>query len=881
MSKVKQHQSYGLSGEWRLILQDVGRGNLQQAIDLYEDGNTIECKVPGDVHIALTEAGVIEDPLIDLNGEDCRWLEEKEFWYIKVFDIEEDFVQDYEEITFEGLDLTSDIWLNNKYIGCHNNAFIGKTIDITSNIKVGKNLLVVRIDDGVNSVKEKPIELMKYSWNNDQPYRVWMRKPQYVYGWDWTIWLPTCGIWKDVHIDSYHKAYINDVYIETQFEGNRISKADNISLGINIELKALKNEKYTLQCELYKDGRYDDANSPISICSKDVILEASIVNYNMKLEIKEPNLWWPNKSGMPYLYCVKVQIKDNEGKIIDTSVRKHGLRTVEIDKQDLGDNQKSFTFKINDNLIFVKGANHVPADCLLGRITDEKDRRILEAAADANMNMIRVWGGGVYASEAFMDGCDELGLMVWHDFMFACGYYPDYDEKFYEEIKIEATVAIKRLRNHVSLVGWSGNNEIQEMYTSAKEYHEELPWYGGRFYEELLPSLVKSLCSDRIYRESSPYGGDMPASYEEGDQHTWHFTHRPNWEHYLDLWRFTDFDFKFLSEFGIIGAMNIESAKKCIKAEAFNPDSHEWLYHTNTTSEHQLLNIIVNKYFGDCSKMDIQEYILKSQVIQAEIMRHIYDELRARKFRCSGILLWTLSDSYGIHNWSVIDYYLGKRPVYYYLKRSMAPLGLTLKGYEAQNFDGMANYKKYYKGEVKPIEVTVINDTLEDKDVFFEYRILTVNGQVLKSGEIAQNIEANSTRVYANIDFSDIKKDIIPEETFLHAKISCEGETLNENRYFFAPYNKLNLSAADIECTVNRISDIKVKMKLQSTTFVWMLHLATPDGINPSDNDFDLISNEAKYIEVEVENAENYMPEFFSLNPRTKVKIINDSKCLN
>lgn len=879
MSKGKQHNSYSLSGEWRLSVQDISKGNLEQAIDLYEAGSTISCKVPGDIHIALAEEGIIEDPLIDVNSKECKWLEKKEFWYVKSFDIQEDFIQDYTEITFEGLDLTSHIWLNNQYIGCHNNAFIGKIFDISSYIKVGKNLLVVRIDDGVNSVKNQSTELMKYAWNNEQPYRALMRKPQYVYGWDWTIWLPTCGIWKDVHIDSYHKSYIKDVYVQTQFEGNQITKAGNINLNINIELEILKNQNYTLQCEVYEDERYDEASSPISICSKDIVMEvASVVNCNIKLDLKEPKLWWPNKSGVPYLYYIKVSLKDDEGNIIHNTTRKHGLRTVEIDQQDLGDNQKSFTFKINDNLIFVKGANHVPADCLLGRITDEKDRAILEAAADANMNMIRVWGGGIYESEGFMNVCDELGLMVWHDFMFACGYYPDYDEKFYEEIRTEGTVAIKRLRNHVSLIGWSGNNEIQEMYVSTKEYHKDLPWYGGRLFEELLPSLVKSLCPDRIYRESSPYGGDMPASYEEGDQHTWHFTHRPGWEHYLDLWHFTDFDFKFLSEFGIIGAMNIESAKKCIQAKSLNPDSAEWLHHTNTTSEHQLLNMMVNTYFGDYSQMSIQEYTLKSQVIQAEIMRHIYDELRARKFRCSGILLWTLSDSYGIHNWSVIDYYLGKRPVYYYLKRSMAPVSIALKGYEAQNFDGMSHYKEYYRGEVQPIEVTVMNDTLEEKDVLLEYRILTIDGQVLKNGQIMKKAKANSAQVYMNIDFADIKNDIIQEETFLHAKISCNGEFLNENRYFFAPYNKLNLKPADIKCTVSEISSTKVELALEAASFVWMLHVATPDGVDPSDNDFDLISNEIKYIEVEVENAVDYIPEFYCLNPSINIDIINNVK---
>lgn len=879
MNKDKKHILYSLSGEWRLSLQDTCKGTLEQAMILHDEGKTIQCKVPGDVHIALTEAGIIKDPLVDINSEECRWLEEKEFWYTKTFDIEENFVQDYTEITFEGLDLTADIWLNNEFIGRHNNAFIGKTFDITSNIKIGTNVLAVRIDDGVNGVKDQSVELMEHSWNNTQPYRALMRKPQFVYGWDWTIWLPTCGIWKDVHIDSYCKSYIKDVYVQTEFQGEQITKSDKINLSIDIQLEILKKENYILECEVYEDQRYDEVSSAIAVCRKDIVMEeASSMNCNMKLTLNEPKLWWPNKSGLAYLYNIMVNVKDDHGNVVHSETRRHGLRTVAIDEQELGNNQKSFTFKINDTLIFAKGANHVPADCLVGRITDEKNRALLEATAEANMNMIRVWGGGIYESEGFMEACDELGIMVWHDFMFACGYYPDHDINFYEEIRTEATAAIKRLRNHVSLIGWSGNNEIQEMYLATKEQQKDLHWYGGRLYEELLPELVKSFCGDRVYRESSPYGGESPASYEEGDQHTWHFTHRPAWEHYLDLWRFTDFDFKFLSEFGIIGAMNMESTVKCIKEKSLNPGSEEWHHHTNTTSEHQLLNIVVDKYFGDYSKFNLQEYILKSQVIQAEIMRHIYDDLRCRKFRCSGILLWTLSDSYGVHNWSVIDYYLGKRPVYYYLKRSMAPLGLVLKGYDAQNFEGMSHYKEYYKGEVQPIAVTVMNDMLEEKYVILEYRILKINGQVLKQGRMTKKIEANSVQEFTNIDFTDIMADFAPEETFLHAQISCEGEFVNENRYFFAPYSKLKLDEAKVKCTINKISSTKVELVLEGTSFVWMLHLATPDGVKPHDNDFDLIPGDIRRVEVEVENTLEYIPEFNSLNPSIKIELCTLNK---
>ncbi len=871
---VEKRKMYTLSGEWELCMQDIEKGNINN-IDLIFEKEGIKCNVPGDVHNAFTQAGIIEDPLIDLNSRKCRWMEEKEFWYRKVFYIENAFIKDYTEIVFEGLDLTADIWINNSYIGRHNNAFIEKVIDISKYIKSSENVLIVRIDGGINSVKNKPVDLMEKSWNNEQPYRAWMRKPQFVYGWDWTIWMPTCGIWRDVYINSYESAGIKEYNITTGFETDKISEAESVQLTVEADIRLLKNGRYCLRCEVYEDERYDNCDSYVVMADKviDVTEPASIL-HNLELEINKPELWWSNGMGKPYLYNIKIILTDTDGNILQCVSKKHGLRSIRIEEKPLDKESKSFTFVLNDNPVFIKGANHVPSDCFIGNITNDKTKALIEAAAQANMNMLRVWGGGVYESEAFMDECDKSGIMVWHDFMFACAYYPDYDSEFYEEIHREASAAIKRLRKHTSLIGWSGNNEIQEMYLGAKKADTNFPWYGGKIYEELLPELVAELCPDRIYRESSPFGGDEPTSYQEGDQHTWHFTHRPNWEHYLDLWRFTDFDYKFLSEFGIIGAMNIESARKCISEQVLNTESDEWLHHTNSSSEHKLLDIIVKKYFDINNEISLQDYILKSQVIQAEIMRHVYDELRNRKFRCSGALLWTLSDSYGINNWSVIDYYLAKRPVYYYLKRSMSPINVSFRGYEVQNFDGMKNYHEYYKGKTKPIEILVVNDTLENREVLLEYKVVTFSGQELKTEKITKLVPANSVSNAISVELSDLQDNWEPESTLLHAQISAEGRLLNENRYFFAPYKNLKLEPANIKCSIHKISEACFEMKLLADAFVWMLHLAGTDNVKYSDNDFDLIPNMERSIMVECDDINTYNPEMYSLNGEIEMKVI-------
>lgn len=870
-----------LSGVWKLCWQNTGVKTIGSEDALWK--TAVDCMVPGDVHIALTEAGVIDDPLVDVNSEKCKWMEEKEFWYKKIFVVPEGFMQDKTELVFDGLDLTADIWLNGRYIGSHNNAFTRKVIDISGDLAEGENTLIVRIDDGVHGVKDKPLDLMKYSWNAEQPYRAWMRKPQFVYGWDWTIWMPSCGIWKGVSICTYHAATVRNVLVESAYESGSITTAKEITLSVTADVEFMQSGEYMLSCEARTDGRYEEA-----VCVADNTIGITVpyvmkkgdegsgqeTKYTLKLKIPNPKLWWPNGAGAQYRYELVLTLRDVAGNILQTLQKKHGIRSVALREAILDKKSKGFTFMINDTPIFAKGANHVPADCFPGRITDEKNRKLLQAAADANMNMIRVWGGGIYESDAFMDTCDELGIMVWHDFMFACAYYPDHVPEFYEEIRTEATENILRLRGYASLVGWSGNNEIQEMYLAAKNSGKEFPWYGGRLYEELLPGLVKELCPDRIYRESSPFGGEEPTSYDMGDQHTWHFTHRPNWEHYLDLWRFTDFDFKFLSEFGIIGAMNLESAKKCISEKALYRNSQEWIHHTNTSSEHKLLDIFVDKYFGLEEEMPLQEFVLKSQVLQAELMRHVYDELRSRKFRCSGVLLWTLSDSYGINNWSVIDYYLGKRPLYYYMRRFLAPVNVSFMGYEVQTFDGMAGYRDYYAKEVKPIELLITSDLLTELLVQTEYRVQTFDGKLLMDGKVNSVLPANRVMKVAEVDITEIKDSFVPEETYLYAKVTANGEVLSENRYFFAPYGKLALRKANVEMQVEAISEEESEITVKADTFVWMLHFATPDGVEFSDNDFDLLPGEKKRITVLKESLGAFEPEFHSLNPSLIINMI-------
>jgi beta-mannosidase len=452
------------------------------------------------------------------------------------------------------------------------------------------------------------------------------------------------------------------------------------------------------------------------------------------------------------------------------------------------------------------------------------------------MNMLRVWGGGVYSSEAFMAACDEMGILVWHDFMYACGYYPDHDPGFVENITTEARKAIRRLRRHVSLIGWAGSNEIQGMYHSQKQWHPDLPFYGKTIYEEILPKLVAELCSGLIYRESSPFG-DAQEEGLWGDQHIWRLTHVHDHPHYLDLWRFTEFRVKFLSEFGIMGAMSLETAQRCIPAEHMHPADPVWLHHTTSCQDHTLLDRMKRQYFGD-EAYSPQQYILRSQAAQAEITRHIYEEFRRQKFTCSGLLFWTLSDSYGVHNWSLIDYGMRRKPIYHALKRAQSPLALCVKGWDVQNDEGRLHWREHWQKEPGKLEIWGMNDTCAASAATLQWAMLSITGRVLLEGTQDVHLPENASVFLADVSLEGLAFD--PAQNIFRARLVQNGRIVNETKYFFAPFAEMTAPDAEVDVQTRQISGDQYEVILTANRFVWMAHLREPDGTTYSDNDMDL-----------------------------------------
>lgn len=860
-----------LNGLWELGYCDAGSSDFSRQPEY-----TLTCPVPGDIHMAFLEKGLIPDPLTGLGSEECRWLEQKEFWYRTRFFLDSEASSAGEGasvkntprsrklLTFEGLDCSADIFLNGAYIGRHDNSFVEITFDVTEAAVPGENELVLRIDSGFHAVKDKPLEDMGKMWNSNQPYRVWMRKPQFVYAWDWTIWLETCGIWRDVYLDCFTEPRLDDVYIYPASTDVPVSGEEHKTL-IEIAVRDI-SEPVSATVTVSRSSLYDDG---APVFTGTVAAEAETV---MEITIPDARLWWCNGIAEPYQYLVTVTLHDRQGKILDSAIRHYGVRSISLREETLSAEESGFTFLLNGEPVFCKGANHVPADCLIGRITDEKSRALVDMAADSHMNMLRVWGGGIYESEAFLDACDSRGIMVWHDFMYACGYYPDFDPEFLENATAEAVKAVKRLRNHTSVIGWSGNNEIQEMYQSTLQHDSLKRPYGMELFTKMLPGVVSRYHHGAVYRETSPDGRkDRPANIETGDQHIWYFTHRPGIEHFMDLTHYTDYNVKFLSEFGLIGAMNYESS--CRSIGSTDRESKAWLHHCNSSIDYRVLDNVMKVHFDNVDGLDTQDYILKSQAIQSDITHYLYDEFRRRKFVCSGLLFWTLSDSFGIHNWSLIDYYLDKRPIYYVLKRATGPISVSVKGMYPNSFEGQRDYKSYYTGSPAPLEIWLCNDTLRESRLRLRYRLMTFDGEILE--EFSSEILSPANQSFCAYILDIAGKIPDPEAALLAVDAAENDKTVATTEYLFAPFKRLKTKKAVVHCGRIKCPGAPVKLRLRSDSFVWFAHLAGTDRVCFSDNDFHMLPGTTYEVEARGADQENDCPVI--LSPGTNPVVQEDA----
>lgn len=815
-----------LDGRWKLRDFMPGQGLAAGAhLPDYDDTGWHPASVPGDVHTALVEIKRLSPPFYNMNVETCQWVECQEWWYRTTFEapLAEENAETRYLLTFDGLDTFATVYLNGTEIGSHRNMFIAATFDVAENLRLGeRNTLAVRFEPVVGSVGEREIE---GQWGRN-PERAWVRKAQCNFGWDWAPRLVSVGIWQGVTLRRYVGARLRGVFFKTTAISPQAAETTVV-----------------VEAERWADLPDLEAQITLSRGEQQLTDQAPLANGRAEVAftIPDPALWWTHDLGESALYKLEVALRAS-GKTLDTHCEQVGIRTIEVDQSPDPDEPSTsfFTFVLNGVKLFAKGANWIPADSFVAQVDEARYRDLLELAVEANMNMLRVWGGGIYEKDVFYRLCDEMGILIWQEFMFACALYPDFDPHFMVEVEREAEAVVRRLRNHPCLALWCGNNENDWISDMCNWQRPGWDFPGKRVYHELLPPIVDRLDGTRLYWPSSPYGGNDHNSAEEGDRHNWQVWHggvfprRFGEEPKRDLSpegisyrHYAEDPARFISEFGMHAMPVLETLRRNVPATALHLNSPELLYR-NKDEPKDKGEMLMLAHTGLPNLL--QEYLDFSMICQAEGLKFGIEHYRRRKFHCSGTLFWQLNDCWPGLSWSVLDYYLFPKAGYFYVKRAYAPVLAS------------------FKGEVDGVSLWITNDILEEFVDTVTVFHGDFSGQELYEEVLEVRVPANASVKVRHLSFDELGIED-PRQEYL--AVRSRSGSFPDNRHFFAEVKNLKKPKPNLTVKITEGSDGKYEVRVATDTYAYFVRLVVPiEGTKFSDNYFGLFPGQERVIEV-------------------------------
>jgi len=614
--------------------------------------------VPGMVHPDLQRQGLIPDPFWRDNFKQCQWPEFWSWTYKRTFDVAPEILtKQWIQLQFDGIDTYSDIYLNGRKLATTNDMFLPYKFDINGWLKEKGNVLEVRLQTLEKMVGEKARQ-KQFSGAFGDPYRAYVRRMQCTFGWDWVPRFVTYGVWRPVRIVGYDNARVDDIFIYTK----EVTK-DKAKMALEVAATNKTKEAQTLKITCF-----DPQNKPVWNTTK------TITNEPIKLdfEIAEPQIWWSNGLGEHPLYRLQVDLFDKTGKILHQKSVETGVRTVEIEQiKDKEGNGSSFTVILNGKRVYIKGGNWVPADPFPARITKNQYATLLKQAQDAGVNMLRVWGGGIFEPQEFWDLCNRMGILASQDFMLACSGYPDDDKEFVQLYKKEVEANVKLIRSNPAIVFWCGDNELGLNKKPSEEWSCKL-----MNQNEIAPLMAK-LDPSRPFRITSPYGNDSENnnSLISGDSHVNSFLSKE--------FKSINFDFsnyrqviskysagRFMSEQTTAGSppksvlkkfMNDEDILGTEMYEYHNIDNPGAAAHRTLFSH---LEYLSEQFYGNPGS-DNNRRIRQMEYLQYEFVRLAMEGSRRRMFSSSGIQFWMYNDCWPALGWSLIDYWGGRKAGWY------------------------------------------------------------------------------------------------------------------------------------------------------------------------------------------------------------------------
>ena len=802
-----------------LVFARAQSTQINQGWQFREVGKTdwFNATVPGCVHTDLLANKLIEDPFYRDNEKKQQWIDKKDWEYRTTFKVTPQTLErENVELVFEGLDTYAVVYLNEQLVLKADNMFRTWRVNAKPALKAGENTLRIVFRSPINEILPVMAKLnYQLPASNDQGEKTspYTRKAPYHYGWDWGPRFVTSGIWRPVSLEAWDGARVDNIQVVVK----KIS-ADVAELTANVEVEAKAAGAAIILLENLTDKA--------AAGKQQINLQPGSNRVTFNFTVTNPKVWWPNGLGAQPIYTFRARSLVN-GRVTGEKSTRTGLRTLEL-RQQRDEAGQSFMFVINGIPVFAKGGNWIPVDSFPTRITKDKYRFLLESVRDTNMNMLRVWGGGIYEADEFYEMCDEMGILVWQDFMFACSMYPG-NQEFLDNVRAEAIDNVKRLRNHPSIVLWAGNNEVETAWRNWG-WRQNLPatlWDDYlKIFHGVLQEVTAQFDPSRVYWPSSPHGGldDDPESLRSGDLHYWQVWHasKPFSEYETQTPR-------FMSEYGFQSFPNIETVKSYTIPSDRDIESPIMLAHQRHPRGNQLVREYMLREYAQ--PKDFESFLYVSQVLQAEGIRVGAEHLRRIMPHNMGSLYWQIDDCWPVASWSSIDYYGRWKALQYYARRFYNDLLISPS---VQN-----GYLKMF----------VVSDRPQAVPGKIRVTLMNFDGAALKSLVRDVNVESLTSRSYFDLRVEELLGGNDKQRVFVYCELLVNEKTVSGHDYFFAPFKELKVSKPEITSDVVRTRN-GYSIKMSSDKFAKAVYLAVPehDGFF-SENFFNLAPGREMTVE--------------------------------
>ena len=822
-----------LNGKWQLRI--VG----ENAYHIPEE--FVECSVPGTVFGTYVDNGSMPDPYFGENELDAVQLGDNDHEYLLRFSVEESELSvDRLLLVFEGIDTLADIYLNGQLLGQSYNMHTRWEYDVLGIAMAGENELRMWIHSPVKYIRRENEKVYTGGSGDAMEGYPHLRKSHCMFGWDWGLRLPDSGIFRSVYLLGVRQARLRDVRIE-QNHG-----AGEVRLSAVVNAEWVNENVAAVTCDDANLTNREEVELFYRFTATGPVGERYSADSEGRIVISEPALWWPNGYGEQPLYSVRVELlgrtADKE-EVLDVWERRIGLRTMTVDTKPDQWGQ-TFAHQVNGLNVFAMGADYIPEDALLGRVTEQRTRRLLEDCVAANYNCVRVWGGGYYPDDFFYDICDELGLLVWQDFMFACSSY-ELDEDFDKNIREEITQNVRRLRHHACMALWCGNNEMESQTLdgcwkpSAKQKCDYT-----KLFEYIIPGIVKEEDPQAFYWPSSPSSGgsfDDPWDENRGDAHYWDV-----WHGEKPFTAYRDYRFRYLSEFGFQSFPCLKTVETFTEPEDRNVFSRVMEMHQrNRAANGKIMSYLAQTYLYP---NDFSGLLYASQLLQMDAIRYGVEHFRRHRGRCMGTVVWQLNDNWPVASWSSIDYYGRWKALHYAEHRMFAPVLIS-----CEEVGEITQRPSCVQERREPIELSarlhVANETRQDVRGKVLWELRKPDSSVIREGSFEVTVPALDGVWLDKLDFSGEDE----RGCYLSYRFEVKGNAVSSGTALFTPPKHFKFR--DPQLTVSRDGDT---LKVRAAAYAKSVEIQALDGdVRLSDNYFDMNAGEV-IVQIVSGSAENF-----------------------